>query len=157
LRTAARAGNAQLLVVGDGTQRRALEKLAAQLQLNARFTGYVREELPALFRLAQVFVTASEVEIQSSVAMEAAASGLPVVAVHASSMAEFVQDGVTGYLVPARDVPALAARLTEIINHPTLAQNMGRAARHFAETHSTERTLEAHEALYTQLAVDGKQ
>jgi glycosyltransferase involved in cell wall biosynthesis len=59
--------------------------------------------------------------------------------------------------VPARDVPALAARLTEIINHPTLAQNMGRAARHFAETHSTERTLEAHEALYTQLAVDGKQ
>ncbi|MBL8045825.1 MAG: glycosyltransferase [Anaerolineales bacterium] len=157
LRAAARAGNAQLLVVGDGTQRRALEKLAAQLQLKARFTGYVRDELPALFRLAQVFITASEVEIQSSVAMEAAASGLPIVAVRASSMAEFVQEGVTGYLVPPRDVNALAARLTEILSTPQLAQNMSHAARQFAETHSTARTLDAHEALYTQLAVNGKQ
>jgi len=156
LRAAARVPQAQLLVVGDGTQRPALEKLAAQLNLKATFTGYVREELPALFRLAQVFVTASEVEIQSSVAMEAAASGVPVVAVRASSMAEFVQEGVTGYLVPPRDVNALAARLMELLNNPQLAHNMGRAARQFAEMHSTERTVEAHEALYLQLTVHSK-
>lgn len=153
LRAAAHVPHAQLLVVGDGTQRRALEKLVAQLQLNAHFTGYVRDELPALFRLARVFITASEVEIQSSVAMEAAASGLPVVAVRASSMAEFVQDGITGYLVPPQDVNALATRLAELLNNPQLAQSMGRAARQFAETHSTERTLEAHEALYQGLVV----
>lgn len=157
LRAAARVPRAQLLVVGDGTQRHALEKLAAQLQLNVTFTGYVREELAALFRLAQVFVTASEVEIQSSVAMEAAASGLPMVAVRASSMAEFVQDGVTGYLVPPRDVNALAARLDELLSNPKLAQSMGRAARQFAEKHSTEQMLVEHENLYLQLAVNSKQ
>lgn len=152
---ALRAVDAQLLVVGDGRERAAVERLAADLGLagRARFTGYVpvTGDLPGLYRLASVFVTASEVEIQSSVVMEAAAAGLPVVAVRASSMAEFVEDGRNGYLAPPRDVEALGAILARLIRDPEHARALGLAGRALAEAHSPERTLAAHEALYQRV------
>jgi glycosyltransferase involved in cell wall biosynthesis len=147
--------DAQLLIVGDGRQRAAVERLCASLGIagQTRFTGYVpvAGDLPGLYRLASVFVTASEVEIQSSVVMEAAAAGLPVVAVRASSMPEFVEDGRNGYLVPPRDVDALGERLAFLVDNPDHARALGRAGRALAEAHSPERTLEAHERVYREL------
>ncbi len=144
----------QIVIVGDGTQRAALAQRAAEWGVapQTRFTGYLRADLPGLYRLASVFITASEVEIQSSVALEAAASGLPVVAVRASSMPEYVVDGRTGYLAPPRDVRALAERLVYLLQQPSHARALGAAGRALAEQHAPARTLDAHEQLYRQLS-----
>jgi len=153
---ALRAVPAQLLVAGDGRLRPALEKLCGELGLagRVRFPGYlpVTGDLPGVFRLATAFVTASEVEIQSSVVLEAAASGLPVVAVRASSMPEYVDDGRTGYLVAPRAVDALGERLARLVRDPALARTLGQAARTLAERHHPAATLDEHEAVYRRLA-----
>ena len=95
---------AQLLVVGDGKQRKKLIRLANELGIHERsvFPGYVTDDLPGVYRLGAVFVTASEVETQGLVLLEAMASGLPVVAAQATCIPEIVQDGVNGYLGPAK-------------------------------------------------------
>ena len=147
---------AQLLIAGDGQLREALVRLSESLGLRAacRFPGFVGAggDLPGLYRLADVFVTASEVEIQSSVVLEAAASGLPVVTVRASSMAEFVQDGVTGYLAEPRDVAGLAERLPTVLQQPPdHRQAMRQAALALARQPSLPSALTAHEQFYKRL------
>jgi glycosyltransferase involved in cell wall biosynthesis len=153
---ALRQAPGQLLVVGDGTERPAVQRLCANLGLEAvaRFPGFVSltGDLPGLYRLATVFITASEVEIQSSVVLEAAASALPVVAVRASSMPEFIDDGVTGWLVPPGDVAAMANRLCQMLQQPEQARAMGQAALRLAAQHTSEVSVQAHEALYAKLS-----
>lgn len=150
---ALKAVPAQIVIVGDGTQRAALERLAADWGVApvTRFTGYLSDDLPGLYRLASVFITASEVEIQSSVVLEAAASGVPVVAVRTGSMAEYVMDGRTGSLAPTRDVRALAERIVDLLQHPEHARRLGAAGRALAEQHTPALTLDAHERLYHEL------
>ena len=154
---ALRATPGQLLFVGDGKERPAVQRLCASLGLAAvtRFTGFVSltGDLPGLYRLATVFCTASEVEIQSSVVLEAAASALPVVTVRASSMPEFIEDGVTGCLVPPGDVAAMADALSGLLRDPARARAMGQAALHLAQAHTSEVSVQAHEALYERLVL----
>lgn len=147
----------QLLIAGDGTQRAALMRLSETLGIRGlcRFPGFVGVggDLPGLYRLADVFVTASEVEIQSSVVLEAAASGVPVVTVRASSMAEFVEDGVTGYLTKPRHVSGLADRLLTVLQQPPdHRQAMRQAALTLARRHSLQSALTAHEQFYKRIA-----
>jgi len=153
---ALQSAKAQLLIVGDGKQRNAIFQLAESLGIRdrSRFPGYVAMtgDLPGLYRLASLFITASEVEIQSSVVLEAAASGLPVVTVRASSMPEFVEDGVTGFLVSPRDVVTLANRIITLLQNPARARAMGEAGLAVARRHSHENAIEAHERYYESLA-----
>lgn len=153
-----RAQPAQVLIAGDGKLRGALQNLCVELGLQSavRFPGYVSAsgDLPGLYRLASAFVTASEVEIQSSVVLEAQASGTPVVTVRASSMAEFVEDGVTGFLAPPGDVTALAGRLLEVLRlSPSAREALRRAALASASAHSTETALREHERAYQRLLI----
>jgi glycosyltransferase involved in cell wall biosynthesis len=152
---AMRVTDAQLLVVGDGLRRAAMLQLCEELGIweRAHFPGFVSVDgdLPGLFRLASVFVTASEIEVQSSTALEAAATGKPIVTVRASSMSEIVQEGLTGYLVPPGDVDAMAQRLVYLLRDPRRAQAMGLAGRALAQKHSLAATIDAHEALYRSL------
>jgi glycosyltransferase involved in cell wall biosynthesis len=147
---------AQLLVVGDGKQRAEVEQLCAALgiQARSRFPGYVAADgdLPGLYRLASVFVTASRVEIQSSVVLEAFAAGLPVVTVRASSMAEFVEDGVNGCLAAPGDVDGLARALTSVLRQSPEERAATRAAAlRTARLHDTASAVAAHEAFYQEL------
>jgi glycosyltransferase involved in cell wall biosynthesis len=152
---AMRTVDAQLLVVGDGTRRAAVTQLCEMLGMAERchFPGFVSAEgdLPGLYRLASVFVLASELETQGIVALEAAATGLPVVAVRAAAVPDAVSDGVNGYLVAPGDVEAMAERLMTVLRDPESAVRMGRAGRAMAEQHALDGTLGAHEQLYWAL------
>ena len=147
-----KAVEAQLLIVGDGTQKDELIQLSKSLDIyqNCCFPGFISKygDLPGIYRLASVFVTASEIEIQSSVVMEAASSGLPVITVNASSMPEFVLDQESGYLLPPGDIKKLADRMVSLIKNPSKAKKMGLAARRVAELHSNRRFIQEHEQLY---------
>jgi glycosyltransferase involved in cell wall biosynthesis len=149
---AMRETDAQLFVVGDGKQREELIRLCQYLGIlqNCHFPGFISKhgDLPGIYRLANVFVTASEIEIQSSVVMEAAASGLPIITVQASSMSEFVIDGVSGYLVSPDDVNQMSERIVTLVKDQIKSRKMGQSGRMIAEAHSNQRFLEEHDELY---------
>jgi len=154
---ALRGTPAQLLVVGDGTQRAGLEGLCRRLGIadRAHFAGFVPpgDELAGLYRLAQVFAIAAENETEGLVVVEAAVSGLPVVAVRATSLPSLVDDGRTGYLVPPRNARAMGARLLELLRDPARARAMGLAGRErLAPSHSLHVTLANYDRLYAELA-----
>jgi glycosyltransferase involved in cell wall biosynthesis len=163
VRAAAKAlsrSNAQLVVAGDGRQRENLIELTRRLgiETQTRFPGFVSStgELPGLYRLATVFVTASEIEVQPLVLMEALASGLPVVAARATSIPEIVKDGVNGFLAPPKDTGAMAERILQLIEDPELAIKMGLQGREMAAGFSMEISVEKHEAFYASLSARGR-
>lgn len=151
-----RAMQVQLVVVGDGTRREELIQLSKSIGIHQHcyFPGFISQngDLPGIYRLATVFVTASILEIQSSVVLEGAASGLPVITVQASSMSELVEDGRNGYLVPPWDVNALAERLIFLLRSPSKIKMMGKASRILAERHSNKIFIDAHEKIYESTA-----
>jgi glycosyltransferase involved in cell wall biosynthesis len=85
------------------------------------------------------------------VVLEAAACGLPIVGVRATSMPELVEQTGCGFLVPPGDVRAMADRIVEILRQPAQHAKLSQAAQRMAQQHSLERTLAEHEALYGSL------
>lgn len=145
---------AHLLLVGRGDDRQRLEELVERLGLRDRvhFLGFVPEEdLPGLYRHVDVFAIASDVEVQSIPTLQAAATGLPIVAAEAAALPELVDDGVNGYLVPVDDPPAFADAICRILNDPDLADALGRASLEIGRRHAEKRTFDAYEDLYREL------
>ncbi|MGA9531526.1 MAG: glycosyltransferase [Anaerolineales bacterium] len=150
---------AQVLVVGDGTQKQQLIRQADVSGFGQRFhfPGFVAQDsdLPGLYRLASVFVTASEIETQGIALLEAAASALPLVAVQAECFEEIIQEGVSGYMVPRNDVDQLCDRITRLLKYPELAREMGSAARSFSAQHPAQTALDKYESLIQRISEAG--
>lgn len=121
----------RFLAVGHGPRHTALVDGAGDL-VAARvleFPDAGMEVLP-IVRQAHVGVLMSNaLEGCSNALLEYMACGLPVVCSAGGGSDELVLDGVTGFVVPARDAQALADRLTYLRDHPTRAQRMGEAGR----------------------------
>jgi glycosyltransferase involved in cell wall biosynthesis len=132
LRAMAQGGSGVLLIAGAGPDEEALRESARQLGVGARFLGQ-RDDLPALMQAADAFLLTSDVEGLPMALLEAAASGLPVVATAAGGVAEIVAEGVTGFLTPPGELPMLAEAIArmEAAGIDTRAR-MGTAARGLA-------------------------
>jgi len=142
---------AHLLVVGDGCQKDRLIRLCRELRIEKRvhFTGFILPfDLPEVYRTADVFVTASEIETQGIVLLEAAASGLPIVAVNATCISEIVHDRVNGFLIEPGDIHAFSNAIIALVNDSKRAHLMGREGRILVEEHDIHRTWSLHEKLY---------
>lgn len=144
--------NVHFTVVGDGDQRKNLEKLTTELGLDERvtFTGRVSdEELRRHLTEASLFVIASIAELQSIATMEAMASGLPIVAADAMALPHLVQSGENGYLFQAGNYHELADVLTRVLTlEPADYERMQRASLEAVQAHDIDRTLDVFEALY---------
>ena len=147
--------NAHLLIVGDGREKAALIKLSRSLGIADRvhFPGFVSVEngLPEIYRVADLFVMASEVESQGIVLLEAAASGLPIVAVDATSISEVVHDGVNGYLTNPGDVQSFGEAIADLLQAPERSKQMGEESRGLAEKYDIRHTRDQHEQFYGKL------
>jgi phosphatidyl-myo-inositol dimannoside synthase len=142
---AVRAGLADplLLLVGDGPDRQRLGRLTDALGVGASvvFTGPVSPaDLPAYYDAGNVFAMPCrtrrgglDVEGLGIVYLEASATGLPVVAGDSGGAPDAVLDGETGYVVPGRNVAALADRLTALLSDPSGAAAMGDKGRGWIE------------------------
>jgi 1,2-diacylglycerol 3-alpha-glucosyltransferase len=143
---------AHLLIVGDGSQKDTLINMCESLKIRDRvhFPGYIalQEGLPEIYRLASLFVTASEIEVQSLALLEAMASGLPIVAVRAGFLAEIVQDGENGFLVQTGDINGLANAISTLLKYPKQGYEMGKVSRMRAETHDVHLSMDLHEQFY---------
>jgi colanic acid/amylovoran biosynthesis glycosyltransferase len=140
------------LIAGDGPLRRELEELSQKLDLQKAviFLGFLSQtELRVLYEKAHIFMHPSELPPDSNQEgvpnsmLEAMASGLPVVATRHGGIPEAVTDGVSGSLVPERDVEGLTASLLRIVENPDRWIAMGAAASDavaakFAQPHQIE-------------------
>jgi glycosyltransferase involved in cell wall biosynthesis len=152
--TVIKNSNAHLLIVGDGSRKQALMDLSASLGIEARthFVGFVsnKNELAKIYRSSDVFVTASEIETQGIVLLEAAACGLPIAAVNATCIPEVVHEGITGYLAQSGDIHALSRAIERLLERPIEKKCMQSECRKMAEKYRIESSIEKHEAFYLQ-------
>ncbi len=117
-----------LVFAGDGEERAQLERRARSLKWDSiRFIGFRNQsELPALYDLCDVFVLPSEREPWGLVINEVMNAGKPVVVSdRVGAGPDLVEDGVNGFVFPARDVAALADRLRKLIDNPEHRAAMG--------------------------------
>lgn len=132
-RVAAHVPDARLLILGNGPDRPALERLVAELdsRSHVEFLGHhPRAQMEGLLARAWVQAVPSLWEEPFGlVAAEAMMRGTAVVASASGGLSEQVRDQETGLLVPAGDVDALAGALTRILDDRTLAEAMGARGR----------------------------
>ncbi|HEY2704240.1 MAG TPA: glycosyltransferase [Candidatus Dormibacteraeota bacterium] len=134
-----------------GGERGRLEALVRErgLEGRVRFLGAVPpSRLAELYALAEVCVVPSHTESFGLVALEAQASGTPVVATAVGGLVEVVENGVTGFLLEGRDPAAFAGRIGELLGDTALRERMGAAARERAGRYTWDRSVERLLALY---------
>ncbi|MGA5206337.1 glycosyltransferase family 4 protein [Streptomyces variegatus] len=139
--------DAMLLLVGDGPYAPELRQLASDegvLDSVVFAGGHSHHTLPSFYAAADAFAMpcrtrrrGMEVEGLGIVYLEAAASGLPVLAGDSGGAPEAVRDGETGHVVDGRSVAATADRLTRLLRNPELAHEMGAKGRHWVQTEWT--------------------
>jgi len=123
-------GRLRLAMIGDGPLR-------AQAQAVVDAAGMAdlcwlpgeRADVPEVMRAFSCFALPSLAEGVSNTILEAMATGLPVVATAVGGNAELVNGGVTGYIVPPADTPAMARALVQLADDPAVAAGQGQAGR----------------------------
>jgi len=130
---------ARLVIAGDGKQRDYLNALISDLGIssNVTMTGFIRRPaMEQVFNSAWVQAIPSLwVEAFGGVAAEAMIRGTAAIASSIGGLAEIVQHGRTGLLVPPGDVDALAEALKQILQDRAFAEKMGQAGREYALEH----------------------
>jgi glycogen(starch) synthase len=142
---------AQILLVGDGPERPALEREIRRLGVENRvhLLGFVQHEhVPAVLAYADLLVLPSLYEELGTVLLEAMWLGRPIVASRTGGIPDVVTHGVSGLLVPPGDPEALACAIDRVLSSPDLAHQLGEAAREQAKDYDwevlAERVLEAY-------------
>ena len=127
----ARVPRVALLVLGDGPERAALERRAAQLDVSdrVRFLGAgTRDDVIVLFRAVDAALLTSAWENLPHTLLEALAAGTPVIATAVGGIPEVVRDGENGLLVPPRDVAAAASAIDRLVRDEVLRASLAAAA-----------------------------
>lgn len=148
-----KGSDAHLALVGMGPERDELERLAHRLGLGEHitFVGPVPyEKIGGYYRMAELFLFASQTETQGLVLWEAQAVGVPVVAVGAEGTLQGVEVGSSGYLVPPGDYRAMAERALELLQNEPLRQRFSEGARRFADQRTARRVAEQIVAIYDE-------
>ncbi len=143
----------RLVFIGDGPERAAATELAAGLGVleDIVFLGKL-ESVAELLSCADLFLLPSEQESFGLVALEALASGVPVVGTGGSGLAEVVDHGVTGFLHPVGAVEEMAASGVRLLTDPDRWTSFGRAARAAAvERYSAELIVPMYERFYEEI------
>jgi glycosyltransferase involved in cell wall biosynthesis len=149
-----RGARVRALIVGDGPERTALQRQAAELGLDAVFTGRVpSSKVRDYHAVLDVFVVPRTPDrvcqlVTPLKPVEAMASGLPVVVSSVRALAEIVQDGETGLLFPPLDAGALADQLKQLLDNPELRRKLGASAREWV---ARDRTWAHNAARYREI------
>lgn len=151
------------LVVGSGPQRDELEKLILErnLQNHVVLLGRVDMDsglLPAIYRAADIFVmpNVSDRNMKEGfglVALEACASGLPVIATRVGGIPEVIFDGKNGFLFEETDYQGFAVKCVDLLQNSILAQSFGAQSRIFVrDQFSWDRIVQSYVGIFEKLA-----
>jgi sugar transferase (PEP-CTERM/EpsH1 system associated) len=143
----------RLAVVGDGPLLSALRAQAAAAGVEQQvWLPGARTDVADILRGLSVFAMSSIAEGTPGSALEAMASGLPVVGTRVGGIPEVIDDGVTGYVVPPSDPAAMAAALERYVRDPALAARHGAAGRErVMRNYNMAAMVSAYQSLYDTL------
>ncbi len=109
--------------------------------------------LPNYYAAAEMVVMPSHYESFGMVALEAMATGTPVIASEVGGLAFLVRDGDNGFLVPSRDPEALAERIYTLLNEPNCQQELGRNAQQYAQQYAWSEIVSQMLNVYERLLI----
>ena len=143
----------RLVIAGDGPLRAQMEQaLSAAGAADLAWFAGDRNDVPELMRGLNAFALPSLAEGISNSILEAMATALPIVATRVGGNGELLQDGVTGRLVPPRNVDTMAEAILDDWQHPDNACERGRRARADVERRfSLDAMVDAYAELYDRL------
>lgn len=141
-----------LILVGDGPLRSRIEQSVEERGLSSRVSLLgERTDIPECLAASDVFVLPSRWEGLPITIIEAMMAGLPVVATHVGGVAELVEDGITGFLVPSEEPRALADAIQKLLDDKELRLRLGQAGREKALKEFTlEQTLAETQSVYEE-------
>ncbi len=141
----------EMVIVGDGVDKQKLEKEFGRDE-GVHFLGRVMPpDLYELYKIGAVFATASEIETQGIVLIEAAATGLPLIAVDKGAVSEICIDGKNGYLCEPGNADEMARAIAKIIGDPKLEKEFAKNSLKIAHEHDFKKTLDKFENIYRHL------
>ncbi len=155
LRRERQTSSQKLMIVGDGDQKPALERLVAEQGLTdaVLFTG-TRHDVPRLLNAMNLFALSSLSEGLPVTALEAMGASLPIVATNVGALPELVEEGATGFLVEPMRTEEMAARLARLAADRELARQFGAAARRKVEReYGIDRMLRRYADLYLDVVL----
>lgn len=141
----------RLLIIGDGPQKTYLQSLAKDFGIGTQveFTGQVsHQQLVHYYQQSDIFVTASPIETQGLVVLEAMSCGLPIIGVNAMALTELIDPGVNGYLIEPGDEQGFSETIAHLLQSSHLCETMGKASRQLALQHNIHIIAEKYEKLY---------
>ena len=143
--------NLCLLIVGEGPERDNLEDRVRHMPITDRvhFTGFVNyEKIPNYLATADIFVTASVTEVHPLSVIEAMGAGLPVLGIESPGVADTVNDGEDGFIVPEEDLAAFTAKMVRLGTDAELRKKMSNQAAKTSELYDYRRTTQLMFELY---------
>ena len=148
----------EMIVVGDGVDRLRLETMVSEEGLgdSVKFLGRVLPpDLYELYKIGDVFATASEIETQGIVLIEAAATGLPLIAVNKGAVSEVCLTGENGYLCEPGNVKEIAKAMISILTDDELRKKYSEGSVKIASEHDFEKTLDRFTNIYNKVQEKG--
>lgn len=152
-------GDAYLLIIGDGSERSALEEAAERLGLSGRvrFIGQIAPaEVSAYVALADFCVTASKIEMLPTAILEALGAGLPVLGLDLPWIRAVIRSGENGLLTPPDDVAAMARAWAQLARDRELRERLAEGARRTGEQYDARRATARLAAHYERLVTAKK-
>jgi phosphatidyl-myo-inositol dimannoside synthase len=143
----------KVVFVGTGDFEQRLRQLCSELHLqdNVAFAGFrERDEVPAFYQTADVFVLPSFNEGMSVALLEALGAGLPVIVTDTGGTVELVCDN--GLIVPWANPPLLAEAIETFLRQPQLCQRMGEKSREVAQRFTWQTAANTYLSLFQQVS-----
>jgi len=144
----------RLVIAGSGKQKLSLKTLAKKLKINqsCQFTDFIpNNHLPSLYQNAYAYIITSKVETFSLTTLQAAASGLPIIAADAGALPELVNHHKNGLLVSPDNIKSISQAINYLFSHPQIARKLGHQSRQLAQRHCKNKTFKQYSSLFHQL------
>ena len=153
-RVSSRIPGAELIIAGDGSLRRSLEKRVKEENLSGvTFLGRVdATRIPELYSRADLALNPTNVDNMPISVLEAFAAGVPVVSTRAGGVSYLITHQVNGLLAEVGDARGLAACMLKVLRQPEMAKRLASAGRAFVESFSLEVVRVTWQSLYRQEA-----
>ena len=142
----------KLLLVGDGPERHMAEELCRELGIfeETRFVGK-QQDMEDIYAIADLFLLPSEYESFGLAALEAMATGTPVVATNAGGIPEIITHGKNGFLCDIGDVEQMSSYAISILENDKILEAFSLEARKQAERFDIHKIVPQYELLYDQV------
>jgi len=144
----------KLLFVGDGPERQMAEELSRSLGVcdDVRFVGK-QEQMEDILAIADLFLLTSDYESFGLAALEAMASGVPVVSTNAGGLKEIMIQGETGYMADVGDVKLMSRYALDILQNNDVLQGFKTKAAAHAKKYDISNIIPVYEKLYERFLV----